>query len=319
MKKGGSMIEDEAVQHGLSDTGALGSGNCLNHGAAGQSTAGALLRQSRQSQGLEIDALAAWLKVPVQKLQALEQDRFDQLPDPVFTRALAASMCRLLKLDPAPVLQLLPAIASFNVISQDRGINTPFRARNIGHGASVWSHISRSAVLVGLALLLAALVLIFLPVIQQEIARYQQEGQDSAAKSELVEPVFIAAPETIPVAADSGAPEIASNPPAEPLPPAEIPALVSTSATSTRAENAAATNPTIAFSATGESWIKVTDAKGAVPLNRTLRAGESAGASGVLPLVAVVGRADAIEVQVHGQAFSLDGVTRNNIARFEVK
>lgn len=315
MKKVGSMIEDEAVQHEQSDTGTLDSGGRLNHGVAGQNTAGALLRQARQSQGLEIDTLAAWLKVPVQKLQALEQDQLDLLPDSVFVRALASSMCRILKLDPAPVLQLLPAIAVSRVTSQNKGINTPFRARNDRHGASVWSHISRSAILVGLALLLGALVLIFSPTIQQEIARYQQDGQDSATQSELVEPVSITAPETTPVAADSDAPGIASNPPAD----AEIPALVSTSATSTRAENAAATNPTIAFSATGESWIKVTDAKGAVPLNRTLRAGESAGASGVLPLVAVVGRADAIEVQVRGQSFGLGGVTKNNIARFEVK
>ena len=81
----------------------------------------------------------------------------------------------------------------------------------------------------------------------------------------------------------------------------------------------ATANATITFSATGESWVKVTDAKGVVVLGRTLRAGESAGASGALPLVAVVGRADAIQVLVRGQAFGLGGVTNNNVARFEVK
>jgi cytoskeleton protein RodZ len=324
MKKVRSMSENDVVPHELSDTGVLDSGTRLNLGEVGQhNTAGALLREARQAQGLDIAALAALLKVPVQKLEALEQDQFDQLLDPAFARALAASMCRILKLDPAPVLKRLPAITAFKVTSQNRGINASFRARSGGHGASVWSHVSRPAVLVGLALLLGALILIFLPVIQQEIARYKQEGQGFATQSELVEPVSITTP-LLTVAANSGASGMASNSPVEPLPPAEVPAFVSTPAVapaSLPAANAADVNAnaTITFSAAGESWVKVTDAKGMVALNRTLRAGESAGVSGALPLTTVVGRANAIQVQVRGQAFDLGGVTKNNVARFEVK
>ena len=75
----------------------------------------------------------------------------------------------------------------------------------------------------------------------------------------------------------------------------------------------------IAFSATSESWVKVADTKCAVVLGRTLRTGESAEVSGALPLVAVIGQADVIQIQLRGQALGLDGITRNNIARFEVK
>jgi cytoskeleton protein RodZ len=56
-----------------------------------------------------------------------------------------------------------------------------------------------------------------------------------------------------------------------------------------------------------------------VVLRRTLTAGEVAGASGVLPMAAVVGRADATQVQVRGKAFDLNAVARDNVARFEVK
>lgn len=319
------MSEDDAVQHEQPDTGSLDSGTRLSPSGMGQhDTAGALLREARQAKGLDIATLAALLKVPVQKLQALEQDQFDLLLDPAFARALAASMCRILKLDPASVLQRLPAIAAFKVTSQNRGINTPFRARSGGHGASAWSHVSRPAVLLGLALLLGALVLIFLPVIQQEIARYRQQGQGVATPSQLVEPAFVTMPVTTPLAANSGASGAASTPPVEPLPPAEVPAFVSTPATSPTSlpsANAADVNANamITFNATGESWVKVTDAKGVVALNRTLRAGESAGASGAVPLVAVIGRANVIQVQVRGQAFDLGAVTKNNVARFEVK
>jgi cytoskeleton protein RodZ len=80
-----------------------------------------------------------------------------------------------------------------------------------------------------------------------------------------------------------------------------------------------ATTGILVFRAKGESWIEVTDAKGTVVLRRTLAAGEVAGASGVLPLAAVIGRADATQVQVRGKAFDLSDVTKDNVARFEVK
>jgi len=313
------MNEDESVQQGQTDAGSLDSSIPLNQDGVGrQDTAGALLREARQSQGLDIATLAGLLKVPVQKLQALEQDQFELLLDPVFARALASSICRMLKLDPAPVLQRLPAIAAFKVTSQNRGINTPFRARSGGHGASVWSQISRPAILVGLAFLLGALVLIFLPDIQQEISRFKQDGLGSANQNELVEPVSITTPVTTQIVPGTVASDAASNPTVQSLPPAEVQAFVSTP-TSSVALRTVEADALVTFSATGETWVKVTDAKGVVALNRTLRAGELAGASGSLPLLAVVGRADVIQVQIRGQAFGLSGVTKNNIARFEVK
>ena len=57
-----------------------------------QVSAGALLRQAREAAGLHVAALAVSLKVPVKKLEALESDRLDLLPDAVFARALASSM-----------------------------------------------------------------------------------------------------------------------------------------------------------------------------------------------------------------------------------
>ncbi|MDP2255196.1 MAG: DUF4115 domain-containing protein, partial [Polaromonas sp.] len=50
-----------------------------------------------------------------------------------------------------------------------------------------------------------------------------------------------------------------------------------------------------------------------------LARGDVAEASGVLPLAAVVGKADATQVQVHGKAFDLAAVSRDNVARFKVK
>lgn len=74
-------------------------------------TAGAWLRNARQQRGLHIAALAVMLKVPQAKLEALEADRYDELPDATFARALATAVCRALKIDAGPVLALLPRAA----------------------------------------------------------------------------------------------------------------------------------------------------------------------------------------------------------------
>ncbi len=70
---------------------------------------GQLLRQYRESTGLHIVALSSALKVARAKLEALEADRLDDLPDVVFARALAMSCCRYLGKDPEPVLALMPS------------------------------------------------------------------------------------------------------------------------------------------------------------------------------------------------------------------
>ena len=73
------------------------------------------------------------------------------------------------------------------------------------------------------------------------------------------------------------------------------------------------------FRTKSPSWVEVTDAKGVVAVRRLLAPGEAAGASGALPLQVTVGRADATEVQVRGKPFDLQAVSRDNVARFEVK
>ena len=69
---------------------------------AAATTAGGMLREARESMHVDIAVLAAMLKVPEHKLLALEADRFEALPDLTFARALAASVCRTLKIEPAP-------------------------------------------------------------------------------------------------------------------------------------------------------------------------------------------------------------------------
>jgi cytoskeleton protein RodZ len=96
-------------------------------------------------------------------------------------------------------------------------------------------------------------------------------------------------------------------------------AVVSTNlVSSTGTPQGHATSP-LSFSVTADSWIKVTDAGGAVVLSRLVRGGESVTTGGLLPLAVVVGKADSTKVMVQGRPFDLVPHTRDNVARFEVK
>ena len=301
-------------------------------------TAGMLLRRAREAAGLHVAALAVSLKVPVRKLEALEADRFDLLPDLVFARALASSVCRTLRVDPQPVLERLPLKSAPRLVQDRDGINAPFRAPSDAAPPSWLDQMSRPVVLAVLALLLGALVLVFLPrsFIEDIVATSQSQGQPQQQQPE-------AAGAPVPLAVGPAASEPASTPPAATAPlaggapapvspnspairaPAEMPGAVSATAAAAPASVAAppreavAASGIVVFRTKGPSWVEVTDAKGVVALRRLLAAGESTGVSGTLPLSVTVGRASATEVQVRGKAFDLAAVSRDDVARFEVK
>ncbi len=65
--------------------------------------------------------------------------------------------------------------------------------------------------------------------------------------------------------------------------------------------------------------MQVRDAGGRVLLQKALAAGESYSAEGSPPWRVVIGRADATEVIVRDQPMDLKAVSRENVARFEVK
>ena len=75
----------------------------------------------------------------------------------------------------------------------------------------------------------------------------------------------------------------------------------------------------LVLTARGNSWVEVTDAKREVVVRKTMVTGESQNLGGSLPLTIVLGRANLLDVQVRGKALDLAPLTKDNVARFEVK
>ena len=158
--------------------------------------------------------LAANLKVPVRKLEALEEDRYELLPDAVFVRALASSVCRTLKMDPQPVLQLLPRTGQPRLVQDTEHINAPFRTAHDGPAPRWFDQVSRPVLATVVLLLLGALVLVFLPYVQKVVDRIA-EANHPAAKPGVGDPVMPPPGAAANVPTATPPVDVASAPPAD--------------------------------------------------------------------------------------------------------
>ena len=321
-------------------------------------SAGQLLRLAREQQGMHIAMLAAHIKVPVKKVQALESDQLEEFASPVFARSMASSVCRVLKVDAAPVLALLPQADNLPLSKPSRVLEEPpvrFRPSSAGRSGP-----SRTTYWVAGGLAIVTLLVAFVPDLSSRftssspatsgvateavapVANMANQVQvpevpatagaastadtnataaaGSGAATSTAVPVASAAPSTT---ATSAAPQAAASatPPTAPSAPASTstPATAPVKPIAALATSSVTTSGVLGLSAKGDSWIQVADAQGQLLLSRVVNKGETVTLDGALPLKVVIGRVDATEVSVRGKPFSMADIAQGNVARFEVK
>ncbi|MFN9727916.1 RodZ domain-containing protein [Acidovorax sp.] len=300
----------------------------------GNVTAGSVLREARQASGLHIAALAVALKVPVSKLEALEADDYASLPDTVFVRALASSVCRTLKIEPSSVLALLPQSKSPRLEPYSAGLSALVKDSGVRNGVagSSASSAPRSVIWVVAFLLIGALAVRYLPRDSLPEALSPPPTPSSSPLGSGPDSVSLPAAMTA-----SETTERSDVPPGALPMPVPAPALTTTAPGGTAPAVARAAEPVasapessvglpgvgsgvpLVLRASAESWVQVRDSSGVSVLQRKLSAGETVSVGGSMPLAVVVGRADVIEVFVRGKPFDVLAVSRENVARFEVK
>lgn len=306
--------------------------------ASSAHSAGALLRQAREAAGLSIEALALQIKVAQRKLEALESDRYDALPDAVFVRALAQTVCRALRIDPAPVLSLLPeARRASSLENVTHGLNQPFQERGsaaarLFHGD--WERLLRPGVFAPLILVAGAAAIYFWPqrplgeaAVPNEAPAASAASSDQPERSEvpgmppqwasdaLLSPADAA---SVPATVQPASAALAASGAASALAPVAASAASAVSATDAAA--------VLILTAREDSWIEVRDAQGRSLLSRLLRAGESMGA-GVetdarwqQPLSLKIGNAQGTQIRFRGQVVEVPAsAVRDNVARMELK
>jgi len=269
-------------------------------------TAGQLLADARQASGLTLDVLSGRLKIPVQRLLDLERDRFDEWPNTMVVRAVAASVGRQLGMDTEQLLSQLPQPKRDYFPEPVAQAPVGFRSKRLTmhHGEGAFP--SRFFWLAG-ALVLGAFVLYLSPTIETAIQSVWPRASDASASTESLtqeatglQIAVPSAPTTDPTQAQDAAAE----------PGAALAANTSVQAPA---------QPLLRFLAKGPTWIEVRDAKGDVLLRRTLVADEAAVSSGELPFSVVVGKVDLTVVEFRGKVLILEASGPDNVARFKVQ
>jgi len=286
--------------------------------------AGAMLRAARQQQGLHIAALAASIKVAPAKLEALEAGRYHELPDLTFARALAKTVCRVLKIDPGPVLAQMPDTPDSGLARVDGGLNTPFRERPGRVDPTVWVP-WRHPVLWAVALLLvAAAAFVLVPAVS--VIGGASPFADTAP-APVMPPSEAAA---LPLATDgtAAAPPEAAEAASAVAGADGLAAVMSSTANATTiaAGNAGATDSSpagaapvaggdaLTLRAVQATWVQLSDGAGQTLMARLVPAGETVSLTAMPPLRLRIGNASGTELRFRGQLVDLKPVARDNIA-----
>lgn len=270
--------------------------------ATSASSAGAMLREARQRQGLHLAALAAAIKVTPAKLEALEADRYEALPDLTFARALAQACCRALKIDAAPVLALMPGAVSSRLERVDEGLNTPMPERGSGLPLAEWLPWQRPVPWIALLLLLAAGAFVLLPT------RSGVEPASGTATDPVLPPASAASMALLGMVlpgTGTGAAEPAS---------AAAPLAASAAVVASAPVVVASADQPLLLRAQQDSWVQVSDADGKQLLGRMMSAGETLSLGGALPLKVRIGNVRGTQLQFRGQAVDLAAAARDNVA-----
>ena len=320
--------------------------------------AGAALRRARESKGVHLVALASALKVPTKHLENLEAGNFDALPDLVFAKALAASVCRQMGVDAVEVLRWWPQVANPTLL---RTITTTsVKPTTFDPYPDRPKALRRVFVVLALLAIGAGLAwLWWMPAPMPEEATADL-GQ-SVTTTETSPATAGEAPATTSVAAPTGAdasgasvetlsgggsPQLAmpvaesANANAAVLATAAVPAtdvsnvqtpMQAAAAQPTPVTSAApmqapampqavASTRALVIQVNKEAWLEVRSPSDGVVLSRVVPAGETV----QWPLQGgawsvIVGNAGGVEVRVNGQVRDLTADTRANVARFTLE
>lgn len=284
------------------------------------STAGALLKAARQQAGVHLAVLSVNLKVPVRQLEALEADQYPADQSPVFARALAASMCRQLRVDPAPILALMPMSA--NYLEPHGAVRHAYAApADLGRVRKVSGDVPSKAWWAAGAMVVLIAVLIWAPHPSQwawlQALTVAVATPPTNPVATVTTPASVAVPPKNPPITD---PSLVGGQGGQVPPPLVIPGTAGMPAAATvPAVTSLAPVPELIFSALNTSWIEVRDSQNQLLWNGVMNTGDSKRLQAPQSVSVVVGRADAIQVSFKGQLVDLKPHTKVNVARFEVK
>ena len=297
---------------------------------------GAVLRAAREAEGISVGDMAVQCRLAVTQIRALEEERLENLPEPVYVRAFIRGYAHALKIDPAPLVDDYMMRCGRRGAAVEVG-QLPNRSpsREAVFHEPPKNRTLKAVLFVVLAALVGGGIWAvytdqFASLHTSSEAQKVESGANEAkeTKTPAAEPAECAA------APSDAAPE---TQPAQPSAPAAAQAQPAAAAPAAQpAPSAAPAQPAPAASAqppaaapvlhkvefrlgAGASWVQVI-----APNGRNVVASEMRPQSVQAYEIPkgsrfTIGNAGVVSLTIDGEVYPLDGVVRNGIARFTIE
>ncbi|MBB5019782.1 cytoskeleton protein RodZ [Chitinivorax tropicus] len=296
---------------------------------------GSELKAERLRQSLSIDEVVAKLKLSRRQVEALEADRFDDLPGNTFVKGFVRNYAKLLGLNASALVEQASAMLPEDVDAQPTRLEgrMPRITVEPGYGMSA-DRGGLSVLLMGAAAAVVAGFVVYYvllrPATEPEL---HMAGSSSGTTATVETPVEVSPQSTpaetstpvavapVPTGVATPAVEPVTQPAttANPPPPAQA-----TSSTDTVAAPAAQPTATlggqhaIKLNFNGESWVDIRDSEGKRLASKLFKPGQEEIVQGKPPYKLVVGNATQVTVMYNGKAVDLAPYVKVDVARFEL-
>lgn len=283
-------------------------------GDSSQTNLGELLRVARKARDLTADDLARSLRLEPRIVSQLENNQFDQLPAPAFTRGYVRSIARELNIDSAPLIAILDArYAAEPPPLADFESRAPTQ---ITSDSTIIRYTS-----VALVIVMIILVALWWRANDGELVFDTTEPVDESAPVQPATPPLDYEFETV-THPDQPFYNAPPEPAALALPPVAAPDAAETMNADTGSElpadEPAAADDVIVISAKEDAWVEVRDALGTRLYYNLVRPGSDARLRGTAPYTLTIGNSPAATVLFRGEAVALEQYSTDGIARFEL-
>lgn len=293
---------------------------------------GALLRAARQEKNITQQDVSNSLRYSVKQIDALENNAFEALPDPMMTRGFIRSYAKYLEIDAEPLLAIYRANLGEDT-QKVIAVKSSMRPVALTKESLPWLKYILATIVVLLFLLAWMLYVEFMPKQGPDASAETATGLQQST-SEYAETTAAANVESIPEAAlpaaerateadvNAAISDITTTQVPEPTPvsvTADAATVENNSSTPVVPATQAMNNKTIALSFSGQSWVSITDKTGKIVYEKLSQSGAQETVSASPPLTVIIGSASDTKMQYSGQAVDLAPHTKNNVARITLE
>lgn len=253
---------------------------------------GRALAAQRQARGMTVTEVALRLKFSPRKIEALEAERYEELPGPAIVRGMIRGYAKLLGIDPAPLIEGLQIqLKAGPMTMRPRNMDVPF-PRQPRRGSLIYVVLS---------------VLVLITVVGVVLEWTLRPG----VSARVTPPPVPAAPAPVPAAPPAA-------PATEPPPPAPLVLSEAKPAELPRPTFVSGTRIELVFDR--ESWVEIRDAGGRVVFSQLNLPGTRKNVEGSGPFSLVIGNARGVKLRYNDAEVDLAPFMRaTDVARLTLK